>query len=390
MLSDAPDPHQTWLRSNRWPGYDAGHPTVHVVDLFAGCGGMTLGLAQAAHMRGERIAVELAIDFDPDATAVYSHNFAKLDPRVETAPIEKHFDGALGAALTRRECATRRAISYEPTFLVGGPPCQGHSDLNNHSRRCDPRNAIYARMARAAEVMSPRFVVIENVPAVQHDKQGIVDVTRHALQRTRRGTADYRVAEAVVSLHDLGVPQRRRRHLLLAVREDHDIDPDEVLAALGRPPQHRDLAWAIADLVDADPTQGLDRPSDVSKENQRRIAYLHDHGVFDLPDSQRPDCHRHGGHSYNSVYGRLKWDQPAQTLTSGFGSMGQGRHVHPDLPRTLTPHEAARLQFLPDWFDLTAGGAITRRNAWATMIGNAVPPRLLVYLANRLIADSQH
>jgi DNA (cytosine-5)-methyltransferase 1 len=382
---DIPDPDQAWLRSTEWPGYDAGHPTLHVVDLFAGCGGMTLGLAHAAHLRGERIAIDLAVDFEPDATAVYTHNFAKLDPRVETAPVEDFFDGALGAALTPRERALRREIGYDQDFVVGGPPCQGHSDLNNHSRRDDPRNAFYARMARAAEVLSPRSVVIENVPTVQHDRQGIVEVTRQALQKTRRGVPAYRVAEAVVTLHDLGVPQRRRRHLLLAIREDHPVEPADVLGSLGHPPRHRDLAWAIADLVDVGSRRGLDVPSGVSEENRRRIAYLHEHGLFDLPDAQRPDCHRYGGHTYTSVYGRLMWDQPAQTITSGYGSMGQGRYVHPDLHRTLTPHEAARLQFFPDWFDFTAGGTITRRGAWATMIGNAVPPRLMTELATILL-----
>jgi DNA (cytosine-5)-methyltransferase 1 len=72
------------------------------------------------------------------------------------------------------------------------------------------------------------------------------------------------------------------------------------------------------------------------------------------------------------MYGRLWWDRPAQTITSGYGSMGQGRYVHPDGYRTLTPHEAARLQFFPDWFDF---GERTR-TAWADAIGNAVPMKL--------------
>ena len=78
-------------------------------------------------------------------------------------------------------------------------------------------------------------------------------------------------------------------------------------------------------------------------------------------------------HSYKAMYGRLDWNRPAQTITSGFGSMGQGRYVHPELPRTLTPHEAARLQLLPDWMDFAAGGG---RGRWARMIGNAAPMKL--------------
>ena len=77
------------------------------------------------------------------------------------------------------------------------------------------------------------------------------------------------------------------------------------------------------------------------------------------------------------MYGRLRWDRPAQTVTSGFGSMGQGRYVHPLRPRTLTPHEAARLQFLPDYVDFSR---VAKRTALATMIGNVAPPRLTISL----------
>jgi DNA (cytosine-5)-methyltransferase 1 len=73
------------------------------------------------------------------------------------------------------------------------------------------------------------------------------------------------------------------------------------------------------------------------------------------------------------MYGRLRSDLPAQTITSGYGSMGQGRYVHPRLRRTLTPHEAARLQMIPDFFDFSSVGS---RGSWAQMIGNAAPWKL--------------
>jgi DNA (cytosine-5)-methyltransferase 1 len=83
------------------------------------------------------------------------------------------------------------------------------------------------------------------------------------------------------------------------------------------------------------------------------------------------------------MYGRLRWDEPAQTITTGFGSMGQGRYVHPRAARTLTPHEAARIQSIPDFVDFGDG----RRTEWAEMIGNAVPP-LLAREIGRLIVPA--
>jgi DNA mismatch endonuclease (patch repair protein) len=111
------------------------------------------------------------------------------------------------------------------------------------------------------------------------------------------------------------------------------------------------------------------------------MEWLLKNGKYDLPNRLRPKCH-HGSHSYTSMYGRLSWDYPAQTITTGYGSMGQGRFVHPARARTLTAHEAARLQTLPDFFDLdeTKGPG-----AWAAIIGNAVPPLLAVHIIEPLL-----
>ncbi len=363
-----------FLRSGTRPDYEQLPDPIVVVDLFAGCGGLTLGLAEAARELDRGLDVALAVDFDPHILDVYSANFPKAN--AVCGRVEELFDGKLGASVTATERKTIREIE-EPAWLVGGPPCQGHSDLNNHTRRADPRNRFYERMARAAEVLKPSVVLIENVPPVRNDRGKVVDRATVALER-----AGYSVADAVISMADIGVPQRRKRHTVLATRRALSIDPVEVLASL-QACELRDLRWAIGDLEDAAETP-LDVPSRVSLENQERIRWLFDNNAYDLPNSQRPRCHQ-GDHSYRSMYGRLRWDQPAQTITTGFGSMGQGRYVHPSRPRTLTPHEAARLQFFPDWFDFTAGGQMMKRGTWATMIGNAVPPKLTMELGRTLI-----
>src|SRR5207244_2396014 len=137
--------------------------------------------------------------------------------------------------------------------------------------------------------------------------------------------------------------------------------------------RHRTVAWAIRDLLPLEGRTALDTPSTPSPANRRRIGWLHARRRrHDLPNRLRPRCH-HGDHSYKSMYGKLWWDRPAQTITSGYGSMGQGRYVHPLRLRTLTPHEVARLQGFPDFFrfDLAA-----TKTALAMMIGNAAPMKL--------------
>ena len=139
---------------------------------------------------------------------------------------------------------------------------------------------------------------------------------------------------------------------------------------------------AIDDLNGLKSDETYDTASLPSEENRRRIAYLFENRRYDLPNPQRPECHRDFEHTYDSMYGRLRGDAPAQTITSGYGSMGQGRYAHPGRRRTLTPHEAARLQTIPDWFTFDVAN---RRIALASMIGNAVPPLLGIAIGRLLL-----
>jgi len=367
-----------FLRANERPEYERGRSALSVVDLFAGCGGLTLGVAEAARRAGVALEIPLAVDFAEAPTRVFAEAFPKAS--VIKGGVEERFDGQVGHPLTptERETATRVGDQSNQglDLLVGGPPCQGHSDLNNHSRRNDPRNAFYVRMARAAEVLSPRAVIIENVPTVVHDRSGVVEITRSVLK-----DAGYAVADDVIRLDELGVPQTRRRHLLLGVR-GAERSPAVLIEHLTRPTvEARNLAWAIEDLLAWEGSRPFDSSGRVSATNEDRIDYLFEHDVDDLPNSMRPLCHQ-GEHSYVSMYGRLSWDRPAQTITSGYASMGQGRYVHPSRRRTLTPHEAARLQFFPDWYPFDV---VSKRGAWAEMIGNAVPPKLTMELTRALI-----
>lgn len=362
------------LREHRRPDFELGGGQLVVVDLFAGCGGLTLGAAQAAHDRGLALEVPLAVDFEQAPVSVFKRNFP--DARVQVATVESYFDGELGGELTTTELDVIKQVG-DVDLLIGGPPCQGHSNLNNHTRRDDPKNRLYLRMARAAEVLRPRVMLIENVPAVVHDSQQVVARTRAHLEN-----AGYEVATTRVEFVQFGIPQARRRHILLAVRSSSLAAGTSIADVIELSPEPtRDLRWAIGDLEHIDSDRWIDQPSKMSLENQRRIQWLVDHDEVNLPNELRPACHR-GNHSYVSMYGRLAWEQPAQTITSGFGSIGQGRYGHPSQPRALTPHEAARIQGFPDYFRFDAN---VTRTQLSVIIGNAVPPALTRLLTRRLI-----
>lgn len=349
---------------------------IRSVDLFSGCGGLTLGLEEAARRAGRRVDVTLAVEHDEAIADVYRTNFPGA--KVVGGDVAAIFDGELGDSCTTAE-KLARLLAPEVDILMAGPPCQGHSDLNNHTRRADPKNALYLRVARAAEVLRPRLVVIENVPPVQWDESGVVDATKLHLEKL-----GYNVYGEVVDLRHTGVPQTRKRYLLIASFSDAFVPMVELggLRAAWGDHEARTVRWAIEDLSDSDGGTVLDTAAKSSATNKRRIDYLFDNGEWNLPDPERPDCHRLKTHTYRSVYGRLWWDKPAPTVTTGFGSMGQGRYVHPAKRRTITPHEAARLQSFPDWYSW----ATEKRTLLSTMIGNAVPPLLMISLGERLLA----
>ena len=276
-----------------------------------------MGMAEAARRVGHGTDVVLAVEQRPDAAQMFARNFPRAC--VLEADVAALFDGAVGSSPTAGEARLRARIGTVDVLLAG-PPCQGHSDLNNHTRREDPRNDLYVRVARAAEVLLPISVLVENVATIEHDRGSAVPRATAVLER-----AGYRVATAVLDLSELGVPQRRRRHILLASRY-MDVDPAAILSARAacECDVPRTIEWAIADLLDVGTTSGVDKASVPSPENLARMMWLIDHDEYDLPNGLRPKCH-HAPHSYLSMYGRLRWDGPAQTITTGYGSMGQLR-----------------------------------------------------------------
>ena len=354
---------------------DPSWPRLRVADLFSGCGGLSLGTRMAAHSLGFTLDVRLAVDSDEVAMNVYR----KLFPSARTycSPIEGILDGEVGSPVSDSESEVKRLVG-PLDILLGGPPCQGHSNLNNHTRRDDPRNGLYVRMARAAEVLCPSTIIVENVPTVTLDVRKTVHQTIDRLSEI-----DYAIGQGVVDLSNLGVPQKRCRHVIIAV-QDCDVDPQELVDRLKSPLcDHvpRSVRWAIRDLEDIDESRLFDSPSQPYPVNQSRINWLFDNDEIDLPNEYRPPCHR-SDHSYTAMYSRMDWDLPAQTITTGFNCIGQGRYIHPSRRRVITPHEAARLQMLPDYVDFSS---ITARKHLAKLIGNSVPPPLSFVIGKMMI-----
>lgn len=351
----------------------SGGPVLGMLDLYSGCGGFSLGAIMAGRSVGASIQPLMAVDLDGVALDVYRKN---LKPET-TLPknIGSLVDYQLWVDQGVMTFAEIPKVSFELSGLrgrvdlvIGGPPCQGHSGFNNHTRGLDDRNLLYYTVPAIGVALGAPLIVIENVYNVLNDKFRVVEHTTSILQ-----SAGYRVRSLKLVASDYGVAQSRKRHFLVASKYS---DP----AARGAFDVFKTVPVtvgdAIGDLVDAPDTTAFDRPARLSEENLARIKHLFDNDTYQLPNEVRPDCHK-DGHTYPSVYGRLSMDGIANTITTGFASPGRGRYVHPTRQRALTPHEAARLQGFPDSFEFTdlTGKGLTNK-AYGKLIGDAVPPPL--------------
>ena len=353
---------QAWLAAQERPRVRKTNRIIRAIDLFCGCGGLTLGIREAARGLGCGFIPVFASDIDSNVLAVYCTNFQAVIPH--SGPIETFINGELGTAPSESEQAFLRMVG-NIDFVVAGPPCQGNSNLNNHTRRNDPKNLLYLRAVRCIELLRPTSLIIENVPEVIHERHGVLQRADAYLKEI-----GYFVSFGDLPMWKLGVAQHRRRMILIGSRVIQNLDINDIITESKLP--ERPLSWACGDLLDAyDENDPFNSSAIHTPVNQSRIHYLFEHNLHNLPDPERPDCHRLKRNTYPGVYGRMWWDRPAPTITGGFACCGQGRFVHPLRERTLTPHEAARVQYFPDFFDFGSLSTTAIRKA----IGNAVPAR---------------
>lgn len=348
----------------------------NVVDIFCGGGGFSLGAKIACNMLDMETNFIAAADIDAPTLETYSQNFYPKFCLNENV-------GMLVDHMVSFDPNGSCRFKYEPELLhedlvkyvgkvdmiIGGPPCQGHSKLNNKTRSIDPRNDLYISGVAFAVALKPKFIVFENVADVVRDHKNVVDTGIKLLE-----SAGYDVVTTTLNSRDFGVAQNRKRHFMIASKFGK-VDIEGIVKAFKVEPE-RCIKWAIGDLESIDSEKIIDMPSELSLENMNRIKFLFENDLYELPNHERPDCHK-DGHSYPSVYGRLSWNDVSGTITQGFLSPGRGRYIHPSQRRTLTAHEAARIQSFPDSYDFvdTKGDEILK-GLMSKIIGDAVPPFL--------------
>ncbi|MDE0613142.1 MAG: DNA cytosine methyltransferase [bacterium] len=346
--------------------------TYTTIDLFAGAGGLSLGFACA----GSATAIfrpTFAVEHDSAAALTYKVNF---DAHVHDGDIEL-FDPA----------------SYpEADVILGGPPCQGFSPLGRDRDETSRAtlNGLWEHYLEAVIRVNPRAFVIENVPQFQRSPQ-FRELLR--LMQSNRQLARYGLSFGVLNAADYGVPQMRRRGILVAVRDSEVPWPPPPSHGSQSPAEtpHVTVREAIGDLPAAPttdkPTTKIDGSQDLHiRRNPTPLSLTRYRCIppggnrFDL-QRKRPDitppCWLKKSTGTTDVMGRMWWDRPSPTIRTEFFKPEKGRYLHPELHRPITHREAARLQSFPDWFVFEGTKVEVARQ-----IGNATPPGLGRALAN--------
>jgi DNA (cytosine-5)-methyltransferase 1 len=340
------------------------------VDLFAGCGGMTRGFEDSGAFRSV-----FAVEFDRDAAATYAANFGD---HVACGPIED-------------------VVSFpDADVVIGGPPCQGFSPLNREAVGFE-RRGLWREYLRALEAVEPSAFVMENVPELLRSAE-FFEFQRQAEK------LGFEVEAEILNAADFGVPQRRRRAIVIGTRSGAPAMPSPTHAEEGsmsfvahRATKDMDpLGWVtFREAVDGLPLQPdgrrWHRPRNPRPESVRRYKAvprdggdrfamqrnLDRAGLGDLV----PRCWREKPRGTTDVFGRLWWDRPALTIRTEFYKPEKGRYLHPSAHRPITVREAARLMSFPDDFVLPEDQAMS---SIARQVGNAVPPLLARRIAEAL------
>lgn len=317
------------------------------IDLFSGCGGLTLGLVQAG------FDVIGAVENDQLSSESYRLNHEQT--HLWTQDIR-----TLSTLSVKRTLKLKKG---QLDLLAGCPPCQGFSTLvtNNGCYRVDdPRNSLIYEFLRFVRDLMPRTILLENVP-------DLARTTR--FHRFRKGLeklgykSDFKVLDAA----NYGVPQRRRRLVLVASMND-----DIAFAPVARKKSTvRDAFKKLsAEQKKSDPLH--DTRSSRTDAVRRLIEAVPKNGGSraDVKKIYQLRCHKNFD-GFNDVYGRMSWDDQSPTITSGCVNPSKGRFLHPTKNRPVTLREAALLQTFPKTYQISLSNGKYKA---ATLIGNAFPP----------------
>lgn len=327
-----------------------------VVDLFCGVGGLTHGLELAG------LNVVAGIDFEESCQFAYEHNN--------------------NANFVQGDITMIKPIEIDALFpkdtikiLVGCAPCQPFSKYTSRYRKegyKDDKWRLLYYFGNIIEEIQPEIIAMENVPELRS-----TDVFSDFIKKLHKH--NYCVWYSVVFCPDYGVPQNRKRLVLLASK----LGNISLIPATHNPEEYVTVKDVIGNLPvlqagQTDDVDSLHTSTRLSEKNLQRIQASVPGGTWrDWPDELQLKCHKKdSGTSYPSVYGRMEWDKPSPTITTQFYGYGNGRFGHPEQDRAISLREGAILQSFPPDYGFFQNDIPINKRKLGIQIGNAVPVEL--------------
>jgi len=356
---------------------------IKVIDLFAGCGGFSLGFSKA------NFSIVSAVEFDKDIALSYKNNHPNTLLHVKDI---KEIDNNL----TYKKS--------DADVIIGGPPCQGFSMAGSRIRNGfidDPRNYLFKHYFNIVRIVRPKIFIIENVKGLINMKGGGIlnEIISSFENPSNFDGFPYRVQYKIFKSSEYGIPQKRERVIIFGSLLDFDLEKEisitkKVIKELLPHFFDEVTVWkAISNLPN--PNNNLVHINGFSNEYQRYlisdelITWNHNvtnHSKKALNRIEKIKINQNYtalNEQINSVhsgsYGRLDPNGLASTITTRFDTPSGGKFIHPFQNRTLTPREAARIQSFPDNFHFYG-----TKTSIHKQIGNAVPPKLAFFIATMI------
>lgn len=316
------------------------------IDLFAGCGGLSEGLRQAG------FHVIAAVEVNKHAAETYAANHREtllFDEDIRKLDIKK----------------INELLKGEKLYLLAGcPPCQGFSSMRRLNRRepvDDPRNDLILEYLRFVKELKPLTLMMENVPSIIN-----YDLFKYVVNELE--FMGYYIDYKVVNVSKYGVPQRRKRFVMVGSR----IGEIKVSPGNNERRTVRDVIGGLESAYSSsDPVHKI-FPKHIARI-EKMISQIPKNGGSrtDLPEEYTLECHKRENVGFKDVYGRLRWDDVSSTITGGCLNPSKGRFLHPEENRCISAREAALLQTFPSDYIFPLN---IPKTSLALMIGNALPP----------------
>ena len=345
-----------------------------VIDLFAGVGGLSLGFEQAG------FDVVIANEYDASIADAYIKNHKSthmIVGDITQLNLEKTFG----------------KYKNDISVVIGGPPCQGFSQKGQRKTIHDERNFLFKYYVEVVKLVSPQYFVMENVPNLLSAEHGYFKGEIKDLFES----LGYRLEMGVLNAADYGVPQNRRRAVIIG--KHYKAAP-----SLPKALNTKVTIWdAISDLAFLESGEGEEEQSYkfnpeslYEKEMRKDSTILHNHVATNhskialerlamIPPNAGKEVlpEEHLTKSiYSGTWTRMRKDEESVTITTRFDTPSSGKFTHPFLNRAITVREAARIQSFPDDFIFTG-----KKGSQMKQVGNAVPPKLAKAIADVIMRD---